>query len=41
VTVDFQSLDDQQVTIRDRDSMQQVRVPIGEVHGWLAAHLDF
>ncbi len=28
VTVDFQSLDDQQVTIRDRDRMTQERVPI-------------
>ncbi len=28
VTVDFDSLDDQAVTIRDRDTMTQVRVPI-------------
>lgn len=28
VTVDVQSLDDQQVTIRERDSMDQIRVPI-------------
>ena len=28
VTVDFDSLDDHAVTIRDRDTMQQVRVPI-------------
>ena len=28
VTVDFDSLDDQAVTIRDRDTMSQVRVPI-------------
>jgi glycyl-tRNA synthetase len=31
VTVDFQSLEDHQVTIRDRDSMTQDRVPIPEV----------
>ncbi|MFQ5814451.1 MAG: glycine--tRNA ligase, partial [Anaerolineae bacterium] len=31
VTVDFQSLEDQAVTIRDRDTMQQVRVPIAQV----------
>ena len=30
VTVDFQSLEDQAVTIRERDSMAQVRVPIAE-----------
>ncbi|MGE5620410.1 MAG: glycine--tRNA ligase [Sphingomonadaceae bacterium] len=34
VTVDFQSLEDQAVTIRDRDTMSQVRVPIEELPGW-------
>jgi glycyl-tRNA synthetase len=28
VTVDFESLDDQAVTVRDRDTMQQERVSI-------------
>jgi glycyl-tRNA synthetase len=41
VTVDFDSLDDRAVTIRDRDSLEQVRVPIGdlasEITGRLAA----
>ena len=31
VTVDFQSLEDQTVTLRDRDTMEQRRVPIAEV----------
>ncbi len=31
VTVDFDSLADRAVTIRDRDSMEQVRVPIAEL----------
>jgi glycyl-tRNA synthetase len=31
VTVDFQSLEDQAVTIRDRDTMTQDRVPIAEL----------
>jgi glycyl-tRNA synthetase len=31
VTVDFDTLADQSVTIRDRDSMEQVRVPIEEL----------
>ena len=31
VTVDFDSLDDNAVTIRERDSMAQVRVPIAEL----------
>ena len=29
VTVDFDTLDDDAVTVRDRDTMEQVRVPIG------------
>jgi glycyl-tRNA synthetase len=31
VTVDFESLEDRAVTIRERDSMTQIRVPIAEV----------
>ncbi len=31
VTVDFQSLEDKQVTIRDRDSLHQIRIPI-DIH---------
>ena len=39
VTVDFNSLEDRQVTIRERDSMQQRRVPIAELRDLLAAEL--
>ncbi len=39
VTVDFQSLEDQQVTVRERDSMQQRRIPIAELRATLAAEL--
>jgi glycyl-tRNA synthetase len=39
VTVDFDSLEDRQVTIRERDSMQQRRVPIAELYATLAADL--
>ena len=39
ITVDFDSLEDQQVTIRERDSMTQRRVPIAELRGLLAAEL--
>lgn len=28
VTIDFQSLEDNQVTVRDRDSMNQIRIPV-------------
>jgi glycyl-tRNA synthetase len=39
VTVDFESLEDKQVTIRDRDSLAQIRVPIEELDKILAAKL--
>ena len=32
VTVDHETLEDNCVTIRDRDTMEQVRVPIAEIH---------
>ncbi len=35
VTVDFDSLDDDAVTVRDRDTTEQVRVPIAELLGEL------
>jgi glycyl-tRNA synthetase len=35
VTVDFDSLEDDTVTVRERDSMEQVRVPISELTSWL------
>jgi len=39
VTIDFDSLEDRQVTIRERDSMEQRRVPIAELRATLAADL--
>jgi glycyl-tRNA synthetase len=39
ITVDFDTLDDQAVTIRDRDSMQQERIALTQVRDWLAARL--
>ena len=41
VTVDFESLDDKAVTIRDRDSTKQVRVPIDRLVDEVAARLAF
>ena len=35
VTVDFQTAEDGQVTIRDRDSMSQVRLPISQLKAYL------
>jgi glycyl-tRNA synthetase len=39
VTVDFESLEDKQVTIRERDSLRQIRVPIESLKNTLAAKL--
>ncbi|HEY5283338.1 MAG TPA: glycine--tRNA ligase [Polyangia bacterium] len=39
VTVDFQSLEDQTVTVRDRDSMGQERMKAGELAGSLTSRL--
>ena len=40
VTVDFDTLEDHQVTIRDRDTMGQVRVPIDDLPGVLQDKLE-
>ncbi len=37
VTIDFQSLEDKAATIRDRDTMEQVRVSIEELPAWFAS----
>ncbi|HRA74965.1 MAG TPA: glycine--tRNA ligase, partial [Propionicimonas sp.] len=39
ITVDFDTLDDDAVTIRDRDTMAQERVPLAKVRTWLAQRL--
>jgi glycyl-tRNA synthetase len=39
ITVDFQSLEDQTVTLRDRDSMQQERMKAGDLAGSLTSRL--
>ena len=41
VTVDFDSLEDDAVTIRDRDSTAQVRIPIARLAEEVAARLGF
>lgn len=40
VTVDFQSLEDQMVTVRERDSMAQVRVAVPELQHWFQERLE-
>src|SRR3989440_1027650 len=39
-TVDDQTLEDETVTVRDRDSLAQERLPIAEVEEWLDAALE-
>ena len=39
VTVDFESMEDNQVTIRDRDTLAQIRIPIARVEEALKAKL--
>lgn len=39
ITVDFDSLQDSTVTVRDRDTMEQVRVGINELVEWLSERL--
>ena len=39
VTVDFDTLDDQAVTVRERDTMTQERVALTQVKDYLAARL--
>ncbi|QGU01607.1 Glycine--tRNA ligase [Corynebacterium kalinowskii] len=39
VTVDFDTLEDQAVTVRERDTMSQERVPVSELQAYLAARL--
>ncbi len=40
VTIDFQSLEDKQVTIRERDTMRQIRVPLEALQSALHAKLS-
>jgi len=39
VTVDFDTLEDEQVTVRDRDSMRQDRIPVDGLVGYLRERL--
>lgn len=41
VTIDFDTLDDESVTIRDRDTMEQVRIKIDELENWLQDKMYF
>ena len=41
ITYDFESVDDHCVTVRDRDTMEQVRIPIDALQSYIEDRLDF
>jgi len=41
ITVDFETAEDQCVTVRERDTMEQVRIPIAELKNYLAEKMVF
>jgi glycyl-tRNA synthetase len=41
ITVDFDTAEDGAVTVRDRDTMEQVRIPIANVQSYIEAKLEF
>lgn len=40
ITVDFDTLESRTVTVRDRDTMEQIRVAITDLAGWLRTNLS-
>jgi glycyl-tRNA synthetase len=40
VTVDFESLEDDCVTVRDRDSCLQTRIPLSDLYAYLGKAID-
>ena len=41
ITYDFESVEDKAVTVRDRDTMEQARMPISELKGFLEKKIQF
>ena len=41
VTIDFDTLEDNQVTVRDRDTMEQVRISIDNLESWILDKIEF
>ncbi len=41
ITYDFDSVEDGQVTVRHRDSMEQIRMPIADVQAYIEKHIQF
>ncbi len=41
ITIDFDTLEDETVTVRDRDTMEQIRLPICQLESYLLEKTDF
>lgn len=41
VTIDFETLEDEMVTVRDRDTMEQIRIKIDELEEYIESKLEF
>ncbi|MEF2619499.1 MAG: glycine--tRNA ligase [Clostridia bacterium] len=41
ITVDFDTLEDNTVTIRDRDTMEQIRINMNEIENWMKDKFEF
>ena len=41
VTIDFDTMEDDTVTVRDRDTMEQIRLPISELAAYVEGKLEF
>lgn len=41
VTVDFDTMEDETVTVRDRDTMEQIRLPINQLVDYISKKITF
>ena len=41
VTIDYDTLQDDTVTVRDRDTMEQIRLPISELEAYIQAKIEY
>ena len=41
ITIDFDTLEDETVTVRDRDTMEQVRIKINDIEKWIEEKIQF
>gem|GEM_PF-3968814 len=41
ITIDFDTIEDESVTVRDRDTMEQVRMPISNLVSYIEEKMEF